>query len=371
MHGVGEEREEVEDPLWGEVGDGPTSNLNGCATDETLREKNKDENKEEGWWKQSRRPILANDSLLGLELDLHSIRRSGRNAFCITAVRTSLPFICGILVFMGVALSITAFPVLARILAGLKLLTTRVGEIAMAAVAFNNVVAWILLTALSFVAFGVLDLLWTCGLRQSLDPAIDPPRQDVKSLDKTQGMKISGLLPYWFHIAEGLNGGGKSSLLRSICVAALLGICGLMVPAESALIPYFDSITLHMKSYDSPVDKKSSFQILYNVDYTLTHGTRDCSKLGLKERMRSSKITQTPSSTQVSKSTTGINGPQDESVAQQKVEATAENNVASNHSSGDVACIQRNMELIQKGSDAQTFVAKTKNNTIKYIRYIT
>lgn len=46
---------------------------------------------------------------------------------------------------MGVALSITAFPVLARILAELKLLTTRVGETAMAAAAFNDVVAWILL----------------------------------------------------------------------------------------------------------------------------------------------------------------------------------------------------------------------------------
>ncbi|KAG5031605.1 hypothetical protein JHK82_015207 [Glycine max] len=57
-------------------------------------------------------------------------------------------------------------------------------------------------------------------------------------------------------------------------------------------------------------------------------------------------------------STTGINGPQDESVAQQKVEATAENNAASNRSSGDAACIQRNMELIEKGSDAQSSCTK-------------
>lgn len=49
------------------------------------------------------------------------------------------------LVFMGVALSITAFPVLARILAELKLLTTQIGETAMAAAAFNDVAAWILL----------------------------------------------------------------------------------------------------------------------------------------------------------------------------------------------------------------------------------
>ncbi|KAG4957568.1 hypothetical protein JHK85_043948 [Glycine max] len=78
------------------------------------------------------------------ELDLYSIPQSGRKAFCITAVEISLPFICGIdvavilckivdgvdkagfpqfLIFMGVSLSITAFPVLARILVKLKLFT--------------------------------------------------------------------------------------------------------------------------------------------------------------------------------------------------------------------------------------------------------
>ncbi|XP_015579999.1 cation/H(+) antiporter 20 [Ricinus communis] len=104
--------------------------------------------------------------LVGLELDLSSIRRSGKRAFGIAFAGISLPFICGIgvafvlrrtvkgedevgygpfLVFMGVALSITAFPVLARILAELKLLTTQVGETALAAAAFNDVTAWILL----------------------------------------------------------------------------------------------------------------------------------------------------------------------------------------------------------------------------------
>ena len=104
--------------------------------------------------------------LMGLELDLKSIRRSGRSALSIAAAGISLPFISGIgvafvlrktvdgadkvgygqfLVFMGVAFSITAFPVLARILAELNLLNTRVGETAMAAAAFNDVAAWILL----------------------------------------------------------------------------------------------------------------------------------------------------------------------------------------------------------------------------------
>jgi len=104
--------------------------------------------------------------LVGLELDLNSIRRTGKRAFSIAACGISLPFVSGIgvaivfrktidgadkagfstfLVFMGVALSITAFPVLGRILAELKLLTTRVGETAMAAAAFDDLTAWILL----------------------------------------------------------------------------------------------------------------------------------------------------------------------------------------------------------------------------------
>jgi DNA mismatch repair ATPase MutS len=94
----------------------------------------------------------------------------------------------------------------------------------------------------------------------------------------TKEMELLGLLPYWLEMSQGNaipndvkmhslflltgpNGGGKSSILRSICAASILGICGLMVPAKSAVIPHFDSIMLHMKSYDSPVDGKSTFQV--------------------------------------------------------------------------------------------------------------
>uniref|UniRef100_A0A7N2M7T2 Cation/H+ exchanger domain-containing protein n=1 Tax=Quercus lobata TaxID=97700 RepID=A0A7N2M7T2_QUELO len=113
--------------------------------------------------------------LVGLELNLSSIRRGSKRAVGIALAGISLPFICGIgiafvlrktidgadkvgygqfLVFMGVALSITAFPVLARILAELKLLTTQLGEIAMAAAALNDVAAWILLALAVALADG-------------------------------------------------------------------------------------------------------------------------------------------------------------------------------------------------------------------------
>ncbi|XP_030954103.1 cation/H(+) antiporter 18-like [Quercus lobata] len=131
---------------------------------------------------------LANIGLLlflflaGLELDPKSLRQTGKKALGIALAGISLPFALGIgssyvlketistgvngnafLVFMGVALSITAFPVLARILAELKLLTTDVGKMAMSAAAVNDVAAWILLAlaiALSGTGKSSLVPLW-------------------------------------------------------------------------------------------------------------------------------------------------------------------------------------------------------------------
>ncbi|RWR93237.1 cation/H+ antiporter 18 [Cinnamomum micranthum f. kanehirae] len=126
--------------------------------------------------------------LVGVELNLKAIRKTGKQALSIAAAGISIPFVLGIgsslvlkqtiskgahgppfLVFMGVALSITAFPVLARILAELKLLTTDMGRMAMSAAAVNDVVAWILLAlaiALSSSGHSPLISLWVllCGV---------------------------------------------------------------------------------------------------------------------------------------------------------------------------------------------------------------
>lgn len=120
--------------------------------------------------------------LVGLELDPRALKRTGKKALSIALAGITLPFALGIgtsfafrstiskdaseapfLIFMGVALSITAFPVLARILAELKLLTTDVGRMAMSAAAVNDVAAWILLAlaiAMSGTGHSPLVSLW-------------------------------------------------------------------------------------------------------------------------------------------------------------------------------------------------------------------
>ncbi|XP_051151558.1 cation/H(+) antiporter 18-like [Andrographis paniculata] len=121
--------------------------------------------------------------LVGLELDPKSLRQTGKKTLGIALAGISVPFVMGIgtsfllratiskgvsqgpfLIFMGVAMSITAFPVLARILAELKLLTTDVGRIAMSAAAVNDVAAWILLAlaiALSGSGHSPLVSVWS------------------------------------------------------------------------------------------------------------------------------------------------------------------------------------------------------------------
>ncbi|KAH9330118.1 hypothetical protein KI387_002226, partial [Taxus chinensis] len=120
--------------------------------------------------------------MVGLGFDFNAIKRTGRKALAIAEVGITLPFVAGIgdafllrstiskgvdygtfLVFMGVALSITAFPVLAMILAELKLLTRDVS-----AAVVNDVVAWILL-AISVALSGsgkslVIAYVLLCGV---------------------------------------------------------------------------------------------------------------------------------------------------------------------------------------------------------------
>jgi Kef-type K+ transport system membrane component KefB len=103
--------------------------------------------------------------LIGLELDLHSMRSQLRTTLVTSLVGIVVPFalgaaLAGLLhprfglpsvpfahfaLFLGIALSITAFPVLARILSDQGMTTTTLGVLALTCAAVGDVTAWCLL----------------------------------------------------------------------------------------------------------------------------------------------------------------------------------------------------------------------------------
>ncbi|WP_181806346.1 cation:proton antiporter [Streptomyces shenzhenensis] len=123
--------------------------------------------------------------LVGLELDLKSLRGNSRTAVAVSQAGIALPLALGALLalamygdlappgtgrlpfalFIAVSMSITAFPVLARILTDRGLYRTRVGALAMASAAVDDVSAWCLLAAVVAVtkSNSPMEALTTAG----------------------------------------------------------------------------------------------------------------------------------------------------------------------------------------------------------------
>src|SRR6202046_2132042 len=101
----------------------------------------------------------------GLEIDLRSIFRQGKSALLVSFFGVIIPFTLGFLaagafpqflgagvgssrlifaLFVGTALSISALPVIAKILMDLNLLRTEMGTVVMSSAMFDDLVGWIL-----------------------------------------------------------------------------------------------------------------------------------------------------------------------------------------------------------------------------------
>ena len=118
--------------------------------------------------------------LVGLELNASLLRRRAHATVVISHASIVCPFVLGaalalwlyprvssadvpftsFALFMGVAMSITAFPVLARILTDRGLTRTELGVVALACAAADDVTAWCLLALVVAVAQAQVDRLW-------------------------------------------------------------------------------------------------------------------------------------------------------------------------------------------------------------------
>ncbi|MGH2793656.1 MAG: cation:proton antiporter [Actinomycetota bacterium] len=122
--------------------------------------------------------------LIGLELDLGKLRGSGSKAVAISQASIVLPVALGALLavwlyprlgegvdrlgfslFLGAAMAITAFPVLARVLQETGLYNTRLGVLTITCAAVDDVTAWCMLAGVVAVinATGAADALQILG----------------------------------------------------------------------------------------------------------------------------------------------------------------------------------------------------------------
>jgi Kef-type K+ transport system membrane component KefB len=116
--------------------------------------------------------------MIGIEFDFSHVRRQGRVAAAVSVAGVALPFALGVglawlmaprlealgatgsidprsfALFLGTAMSITAIPILGRILIEMGLQHTALGALVIAAAACDDAVGWTLLAAVSALATG-------------------------------------------------------------------------------------------------------------------------------------------------------------------------------------------------------------------------
>jgi Kef-type K+ transport system membrane component KefB len=193
--------------------------------------------------------------LVGCEFDVSRLRRSARTTIFVSHAGIVVPFVLGIglsfvvlrdmgpdgarflpfALFVGTAMSITAFPVLARILAERRLTTTTLGTTAIACAAVDDVTAWCMLSVVAAVATsaGVAGAMLTIVLAALFAVvmfAVIRPLVRRAALDaswRTDGV-LAGIVVFGF---------ASAMITESIGVHAIFGafVAGVVLSANAPL----------------------------------------------------------------------------------------------------------------------------------------
>jgi Kef-type K+ transport system membrane component KefB len=195
--------------------------------------------------------------LVGLELDPALLRKRGHATVAISHASIIAPFLLGALIalllyprlstsdvpftcfslFLGVSMSVTAFPVLARILTDRKIHKTRMGAIALTCAAVDDVTAWCMLAFVVSVATAhktgaVTTLAMALGYIILMLVVIRPAMVRLSLVYGNRGRLTQGVLAAIF-----------VALLLSASATELIGIhavfgafaLGAMIPHDSGM----------------------------------------------------------------------------------------------------------------------------------------
>jgi Kef-type K+ transport system membrane component KefB len=196
--------------------------------------------------------------LIGMELDIETLSKKAHSAIVISHVSILFPFFLGMLLalglypgfvppgvgflpfslFMGIALSITAFPVLARILQERDLASTRMGAMVLACAAADDVTAWSILAAVVAVGRAAdpiqgltvisLTLLFILLMFRFARPVLSRLGRAYESRESLTPAALGGIFFFIF---------GSALMTETIGVHALFGafLAGTVLPRNARL----------------------------------------------------------------------------------------------------------------------------------------
>lgn len=198
--------------------------------------------------------------LVGLELNSEFLRSRAHSTVAISHASIVAPFLLGALValgaysryapsgvtftsfslFMGVAMAITAFPVLARILTDLKMEHSELGVVALSCAAADDVTAWCLLAFVVGVTqdniYGALSTMLLCATYIGI--MFGPVRYWIKKWsDSSIGRQLSSDMSAWVLVAVLVS----ALVTERIGIHAIFGafLLGAIIPHDSELARSF------------------------------------------------------------------------------------------------------------------------------------
>lgn len=157
---------------------------------------------------------------LGARLDTHLMFRQSRSAVFVSLSGILVPLVLGFLLgsllyphlaganatylsftlLVGTAMAITAFPVLARLLAEKKMLGTKVGMLALTCASVDDVIAWCLLASVTSLAHSqgtfpvigtvLLTILFATGMLLGVRPLLKYAVQHIQSKPVQMALSI-------------------------------------------------------------------------------------------------------------------------------------------------------------------------------------
>ncbi|MFJ2887438.1 cation:proton antiporter [Streptomyces sp. NPDC087305] len=209
--------------------------------------------------------VLLLTGMTGMQLDLGLVRRRGASAARISLFGIVLPLGLGVgagflvpgsllpdtadrgtfAAFLGVAMGVSAIPVIAKTLTEMRLLHRDVGQLTLCAVAIDDIIGWILLSAVSAMATSTLTahsllahLAWVPVILLAALLLRPPIRALLRAVTRsgTPGLFLATVTVLLLLAAAGTQAAGLEGVFGAFLCGVVIGSTGFATPERCAAL---------------------------------------------------------------------------------------------------------------------------------------